>query len=166
MAPVLARHPAPTAANHPRARRAALRHGHGCNRRIPHPGRIQPRTTDLYVDRVHVGPGVSVGRLVPGVCRGHRLDRRGGNARRGGRAVLDLPLAGRALMAAAQYARPRRKPVKVGTIARHVVLLFFMLIIIVPLAWVILVSIKSIPDAYRPGFWPQTFDFTHYEYVI
>jgi ABC-type glycerol-3-phosphate transport system permease component len=69
-------------------------------------------------------------------------------------------------MAAAQYARPRRKPVKVGTIARHVVLLFFMLIIIVPLAWVILVSIKSIPDAYRPGFWPQTFDFTHYEYVI
>jgi len=26
--------------------------------------------------------------------------------------------------------------------------------------------IKSIPDAYRPGFWPENFDFTHYEYVI
>src|SRR4051794_37563285 len=153
MAPLLARDPASPAADHPRACRAALRHGHGGHRRIPHPGRIQPRAAHLYVDRVHVGPGVSVGRLVPGLCRGHWLDRRSGDAGRRGRAVLDLPLAGRALMAAAQYARPRRRPIRASTIARHVVLLFFMLIIILPLAWVILVSIKSIPDAYRPGFW-------------
>src|SRR3954471_24066712 len=69
-------------------------------------------------------------------------------------------------MAATAYARAGKKPIKIGTIVRHVVLLIFMLIILLPLAWVILISIKSIPDAYRPGFWPQTFDFTHYEHVI
>jgi ABC-type glycerol-3-phosphate transport system permease component len=30
----------------------------------------------------------------------------------------------------------------------------------------VLLSIKSIPDAYRPGFWPQQFDFSHYEYAL
>ena len=61
--------------------------------------------------------------------------------------------------------RPRRR-VKPGTIVRHVVLVWFMLVILVPLAWVLLLSIKSIPDAYRPGFWPENFDFTHYGYAI
>src|ERR1700716_4041028 len=60
---------------------------------------------------------------------------------------------------------PRRR-VKPGTIVRHVVLVAFMLVILVPLAWVLLLSIKSIPDAYRPGFWPENFDFTHYGYAI
>src|SRR4030088_1108497 len=77
-------------------------------------------------------------------------------------------------MAAGELARPvvratagpRRKPVPVGTIVRHVVLVAFMLVILVPLAWVLLLSIKSIPDAYRPGFWPEHFDFTHYTYAI
>ncbi len=69
-------------------------------------------------------------------------------------------------MAAAELARARRRPVRLGTVARHAVLVLFMLIILMPLAWVLLVSIKSIPDAYRPGFWPENFDFTHYEYVI
>ncbi|HLZ31240.1 MAG TPA: carbohydrate ABC transporter permease [Chloroflexota bacterium] len=63
-------------------------------------------------------------------------------------------------------AGPRRRPVPVGTIVRHVVLVAFMLVILVPLAWVLLLSIKSIPDAYRPGFWPQHFDFTHYTYAL
>ncbi len=69
-------------------------------------------------------------------------------------------------MAAAEFARPSRRPIKVGTIVRHAVLIVFMLIILMPLAWVLLVSIKSIPDAYRPGFWPENFDFSHYEYVV
>jgi ABC-type glycerol-3-phosphate transport system permease component len=56
--------------------------------------------------------------------------------------------------------------VTTGEIVRHVVLVFFMLIILVPLAWVLLLSIKSIPDAYRPGFWPQHFDFNHYAYTL
>ncbi len=69
-------------------------------------------------------------------------------------------------MASPAIVAPRRKPVPIGTIVRHVTLVFFMLIIVVPLAWVLLLSIKSIPDAYRPGFWPQVFDFTHYSYAI
>src|SRR5438093_6983673 len=62
--------------------------------------------------------------------------------------------------------RPPRRRVKPGTIVRHVVLVLFMLVILLPLAWVLLLSIKSIPDAYRPGFWPQHFDFTHYTYSL
>src|SRR2546430_15766006 len=69
-------------------------------------------------------------------------------------------------MAAITLSHARRRPVKVGTIIRHAVLILFMLIILMPLAWVLLVSIKSIPDAYRPGFWPENFDFSHYEYVV
>src|SRR5438552_18790845 len=69
-------------------------------------------------------------------------------------------------MAAAEFARPSRRPIKVGTIVRHAVLLLFMLVILVPLAWVLLLSIKSIPDAYRPGFWPENFDFSNYAYVV
>src|SRR3989440_12845724 len=68
-------------------------------------------------------------------------------------------------MASSAIASPRRR-VPTGTIVRHVVLAFFMLAILVPLAWVLLLSIKSIPDAYRPGFWPEKFDFTHYAYVV
>ena len=56
--------------------------------------------------------------------------------------------------------------VSIGTILRHVVLIVFMLIILLPLAWVLLLSIKSIPDAYRPGFWPQHFDFSHYSFAL
>src|SRR5712691_13397169 len=63
-------------------------------------------------------------------------------------------------------ASPRRRPVPIGTVVRHVGLVAFMLVILVPLAWVLLLSIKSIPDAYRPGFWPEKFDFTHYAYVV
>src|SRR5438045_3050512 len=59
-----------------------------------------------------------------------------------------------------------RRGVKIGTVVRHAVLVIFMLVILVPLAWVLLLSIKSIPDAYRPGFWPENFDFTHYAYAI
>src|SRR6266571_3491169 len=59
-----------------------------------------------------------------------------------------------------------RRRIRAGTIVRHVVLIAFMLIILVPLAWVLLLSIKSIPDAYRPGFWPEHFDFNHYGYAI
>src|SRR3979411_3329438 len=66
---------------------------------------------------------------------------------------------------ASAIAAPRRR-IKPGTIVRHVVLVAFMLIILVPLAWVLLLSIKSIPDAYRPGFWPENFDFTHYGSAI
>jgi ABC-type glycerol-3-phosphate transport system permease component len=60
----------------------------------------------------------------------------------------------------------RYRRVAFGTVLRHVVLVLFMLVILLPLAWVLLLSIKSIPDAYRPGFWPQHFDFSHYTYAL
>jgi ABC-type glycerol-3-phosphate transport system permease component len=62
--------------------------------------------------------------------------------------------------------RQHHRKVPIGTILRHVVLIFFMLVILLPLVWVLLLSIKSIPDAYRPGFWPQAFDFSHYTYAL
>lgn len=67
-------------------------------------------------------------------------------------------------MISATRAAPRRVPL--GTVVRHVVLVLFMLVILLPLVWVLLLSIKSIPDAYRAGFWPQQFDFSHYEYAL
>jgi len=53
-----------------------------------------------------------------------------------------------------------------GSILRHAVINFFNLIILLPLAWVLLMSVKSLPDAMRGDFWPRTFDFTHYAYVF
>jgi ABC-type glycerol-3-phosphate transport system permease component len=47
-----------------------------------------------------------------------------------------------------------------------VVINFFVLIILLPLGWVFLLSIKSIPDAYTGALWPQQFDFSHYAYVL
>ena len=55
----------------------------------------------------------------------------------------------------------------VGTAAlRHVVINLFNLIILLPLAWVLLMSVKSLPDAMRGDFWPKHFDFTHYSFVF
>jgi ABC-type glycerol-3-phosphate transport system permease component len=59
-----------------------------------------------------------------------------------------------------------RRKRQIGIILRHVVINFFVLIILLPLAWVLLLSIKSIPDAYTGKLWPEQFDFTHYGYVI
>ena len=54
-----------------------------------------------------------------------------------------------------------------GTAAlRHVVINLFNLIILLPLAWVLLMSVKSLPDAMRGDFWPRHFDFTHYTFVF
>jgi ABC-type glycerol-3-phosphate transport system permease component len=53
-----------------------------------------------------------------------------------------------------------------SVVARHAVINFFMVIIILPLAWVFMMSIKSRPDSMRGDFWPRKFDFTHYSYVF
>ena len=60
--------------------------------------------------------------------------------------------------------RPHR--VQARAILRQVVIGFFMLLIILPLAWVLRLSIKSIPDAYTGELWPEHFDFSHYGYVL
>ncbi len=61
--------------------------------------------------------------------------------------------------------RPRRYP-HPATIARHTVLAFFALIILFPIFWVLMLSIKSLPDAYQNEIWPQQFDFSHYAYPL
>jgi ABC-type glycerol-3-phosphate transport system permease component len=61
---------------------------------------------------------------------------------------------------------PHRSRIKWGTIARHLVLAIFALIILLPLFWVILLSVKSLPDAYQNDIWPKTFDWTHYGYSL
>jgi ABC-type glycerol-3-phosphate transport system permease component len=53
-----------------------------------------------------------------------------------------------------------------NVVIRHVVINFFMIIILAPLAWVGIMSIKSRPDSMRGDFWPRKFDFTHYGYVF
>jgi ABC-type glycerol-3-phosphate transport system permease component len=53
-----------------------------------------------------------------------------------------------------------------SAIVRHAVINFFNVIIILPLVWVLLMSVKTLPDAMRGDFWPQHFDFTHYSYVF
>ncbi|PJF40218.1 MAG: carbohydrate ABC transporter permease [Chloroflexi bacterium] len=55
---------------------------------------------------------------------------------------------------------------KKGTILRHAVIIMFLLVILLPLAWVLLLSIKSRPDAYSGNLWPENFDFTHYRFVF
>jgi multiple sugar transport system permease protein len=61
---------------------------------------------------------------------------------------------------------PRRSRIKWGTVARHVVLAIFALIILLPLFWVILLSVKSLPDAYTNDIWPKNFDWTHYGFSL
>lgn len=53
-----------------------------------------------------------------------------------------------------------------GAILRHGIINLFMIIILAPLAWVLMMSIKSRPDSMRGDFWPRKFDFTHYAYVF
>jgi ABC-type glycerol-3-phosphate transport system permease component len=60
-----------------------------------------------------------------------------------------------------------KKPaIKWGTVLRHVILALFALVIALPLIWVLLLSVKSLPDAYQNEIWPKTFDFTHYGYSL
>jgi ABC-type glycerol-3-phosphate transport system permease component len=53
-----------------------------------------------------------------------------------------------------------------AVIVRHAVINFFLLTILLPLLWVLLLSIKSLPDSMAGRLWPRNFDFTHYAYVF
>jgi ABC-type glycerol-3-phosphate transport system permease component len=64
------------------------------------------------------------------------------------------------------YPRPRRPRPKLGAVLRHATIIFFCLVVLVPIAWVLLMSIKSIPAAYTGDLWPKEFDFSHYGYVF
>jgi ABC-type glycerol-3-phosphate transport system permease component len=51
-------------------------------------------------------------------------------------------------------------------IVLHGILILFCLLVLLPILWVFLLSVKTLPDAYTGSFWPSTFDFTHYGYVF
>jgi ABC-type glycerol-3-phosphate transport system permease component len=53
-----------------------------------------------------------------------------------------------------------------SAIIRHAVINFFLLTILLPLFWVLLLSIKSLPDSMTGQLWPRKFDFSHYAYVF
>lgn len=53
-----------------------------------------------------------------------------------------------------------------GAVLRHAVINFFNIVILLPLAWVLMMSVKTLPDSLRGDFWPRSFDFTHYSYVF
>jgi ABC-type glycerol-3-phosphate transport system permease component len=56
--------------------------------------------------------------------------------------------------------------IKWSSVLRHFVLAIFALIILLPIVWVVLLSVKSLPDAYQNEIWPKTFDFSHYYYSL
>jgi ABC-type glycerol-3-phosphate transport system permease component len=56
--------------------------------------------------------------------------------------------------------RARRS--RLGPVMKHAVLILACVVILFPLAWVFLLSIKSVPDAYTNRIWPHHFDFGHY----
>ena len=59
-----------------------------------------------------------------------------------------------------------KKAFPLTNIIRHTLIVFFMLTILLPLAWVLLLSIKSMTDSMRGNLWPRKFDFNHYAYVF
>ncbi len=66
-----------------------------------------------------------------------------------------------AIPAVAEW-RPRRRP-RWTTITRHVILAGFAIVILFPIVWVLLLSVKSLQDAYQNEIWPVNgFDFNHY----
>jgi ABC-type glycerol-3-phosphate transport system permease component len=66
---------------------------------------------------------------------------------------------------AARRPAPRRFRVPWASIAKHGILLTACAVILFPLVWVLLLSIKSLPDAYTNKIWPNDFDFAAYSRV-
>jgi ABC-type glycerol-3-phosphate transport system permease component len=70
--------------------------------------------------------------------------------------------------AADDVVRPKRR-IKWGTIGRHAFLIVLCLWVLLPLAWVLLLSVKSLPDGTQRYLWPQNFAdplYGHYRFVI
>ena len=61
---------------------------------------------------------------------------------------------------------PTRRRPRWGGIVKHAVLVALSASILLPLAWVLLLSIKSLPDAYTNTIWPKNFDLDHYSYAL
>lgn len=59
-----------------------------------------------------------------------------------------------------------RRRLPTGEILRHAVIIFFMVVILLPILWVLLLSVKSLPESFSANFWPKEFDFSHYGFVL
>ena len=64
------------------------------------------------------------------------------------------------------YLRQKQNRMLRNAVVRHSVIIFFLLTILLPLTWVLMLSIKSLPDSMRGNLWPRRFDFSHYGYVF
>ncbi len=58
------------------------------------------------------------------------------------------------------------KRMPLGTLVRHIVVWSCVALILFPIAWVALLSIKSRRDSAKNYIWPEKFDFTHYKDVL
>ena len=67
---------------------------------------------------------------------------------------------------ATRRAAPRRRRIRWGAIVTHGVLLTACAVILFPLVWVLLLSVKSLPDAYTNRIWPHHFDFGSYHRAL
>jgi ABC-type glycerol-3-phosphate transport system permease component len=66
----------------------------------------------------------------------------------------------------AQRQARRKQRVPWGSIARHGILMTTCAVILFPLFWVLLLSVKSLPDAYTNRIWPHDFEFGAYSRVL
>lgn len=60
----------------------------------------------------------------------------------------------------------RRGRLSAGAFVRHVVLALFAVVTLFPVAWVLLLSVKTNNDANQNEIWPRTFDFNTYKYSM
>ena len=79
----------------------------------------------------------------------------------------DAPLASGALLAPRATRRGRSVPrIAWGPVLRHLVLALFALVTLFPIVWVLLLSLKTLPDANQNEIWPRVFDFSNYAYPL
>jgi ABC-type glycerol-3-phosphate transport system permease component len=78
----------------------------------------------------------------------------------------EAPARREALTKSAALRGPTRRRLRWGSILKHAVLVTLSANILLPLAWVLLLSIKSLPDAYTNTIWPRRFDLDHYSYAL
>jgi ABC-type glycerol-3-phosphate transport system permease component len=65
-----------------------------------------------------------------------------------------------------RLAARRRVRVPWGSIVKHGILVVTCVVILFPLLWVFLLSIKSLPDAYTNRIWPHNFEFGSYRTAL
>ena len=81
-------------------------------------------------------------------------------------AATAKPLATKAAATRVRTTIPGKRRHWTKTILLHGTLVFFCLVILVPLTWALLMSVRALQDVYTGTLWPHKFDFTHYHYVF